>query len=297
MNEQNDRLVTSVWGKITRREMLRRLAMSGLAIGLGENLLSSRFSISAQEKAKQDKTLSETEGKIHSPYKDVDGQPFRKFTPPKPERSLAELFKKATKEDARDGKPSARRRDSFWYSKPDNARGTAIYQYTQSANHPSNSCAQAACATLLHKYGKIPAGLSGDAVTDKIYETHPPETAGGTTAARLVDAIRYYGLNCWRGSGADYGFEQIRSTLRTWVAAGYPCIVLLDMRYPTGLTNQGYFGHYVVVFAYDESETNGYVYMSNWDYKNWFNDWGTFKQAWSLKDYPAHAYPLVVGWR
>jgi hypothetical protein len=139
--------------------------------------------------------------------------------------------------------------------------------------------------------------LSGDAVTDQIYKTHPPETAGGTTINRLVEAIRSYGLQVYRGSGAEVGAEVMKNFLRTSVAAGYPCIVLLDMRFPTQQTNAAYFGHYVVVFAYDNDETRGHVYLSNWDYSEWSNDWGTFNKAWSMKDYPAVSYPIVVGWR
>lgn len=288
MSDRQDDLVTSVWGRISRREMLRRLAASGLAVGLGGGLFDQ---LSAQTKTVV------ADGATRSPYLGINGQAFRPFEMPRVKGVAESIVKSSTRGDARDGRPPIRRRDSFWYSKPNNALGANIYQYTQSASYPSNSCAQAACATLLHKHGKLPPGLSGDAVTDLIYSTHPPEGASGTTMTLLVEMIRAYGLNAWRGNAAEYGYEVIRSALRTWVAAGYPCVVLLDMRYPLRRPETAYYGHYVVVFAYDENETNGYVYLSNWDYKSWANDWTTFKKAWSLPDYPAHAYPLIAGWR
>lgn len=280
MEDQNEKNIVSVWGKISRRELLLRLAAGGLALGLGETVVS------------QNGTDSDL---IKAPYKPLDGQPFREFTPP--QGPIADLFKGSPTKSAAIKLPKPRRRDAFWYSKPNSAVGVNIFQYTQSRNHLSNSCAQAACATLLHKYNLVPYGLSGDAVTDRIYGTHPPDQPAGTTVPYVVKAFKDYGLNCWNGYGAEYGEYAIRTTLKQWVAAGYPCVVLLDMRPPTGRTSDAFFAHYVVVFAYDENETTGHVYMSNWDYKNWSNSWPVFKRAWSLPDYPARSYPLMIGWR
>jgi hypothetical protein len=288
MNE-NDKMVTSVWGKISRRELLKRMSIGGIGAGLYGLSNLSAFGQKPQTGAAQVST------KVKSPYKAVDGQPFRKFAPPKGD--FADLVKDAAKPDEKNGKPKPRRRDAFWYSKPDGALGTAIYQYTQSPNHLSNSCAQAACATILHRYNALPEGLKGDAVTDRIYETHAPESAGGTTMGKLVAAMRAYGLQCYRANGAALGAEVMKNFLKQSVAAGYPCVVLLDMRAPARQEGAPYFGHYTVVFAYDEDETRGHVYLSNWDYATWLNDWDTFKQAWALKDYPSSSYPLVVGWK
>lgn len=275
--------VISVWGTISRRDLFRRLLITGAAFGA-----TSITDILAQRPL--------THGDlVKAPYNPLNGQPFREFTPPKGD--IRDLFVNTKVKAQGKRPPGSRKRDAFWYSKPNSALGIDIYQYTQSVNHLSNSCAQAACATLLHRFKAIPDGLAGDAVTDRIFQTHPPDQTAGTTIPVLVKAIKDYGLNCWNGYGAEYGEYTIRTTLRTWVAAGYPCVVLLDMRGPTQRPADPFFGHYVTVFAYDEDETNGHVYMSNWDYKNWGNSWRVFKQAWSLADYPTRAYPLVIGWR
>lgn len=281
-NNDPEKYVISIWGKISRRELFRRAAGAGFALGI-----TLDTAVGQRAGAKLDI--------IKAPYNSIVGQPFREFAPPK--GPIKDLFRNTTPKAEGKKPPGSRRRDSFWYSKPDNALGAAIYQYTQSANHLSNSCAQAACATLLHKFKAIPDGLTGDAVTDRIYQTHPPETPSGTTIPVLVNAIKDYGLNCWNGYGADYGEYQIRTTLRTWVAAGYPCVVLLDMRGPCNRPTDAFFAHYVAVFAYDEDEVNGHVYMSNWDYRSWGNSWTVIKQAWSLPDYPTRSYPLVIGWK
>lgn len=293
-NCNNEKQVVSVWGKISRRELLQRLAIMGGALGVGQ-ALGSLGPVLGQSSSSQGaaKVLAQT-GTIGTPYNAVAGQTFRPFEIPK--GTIGDLVKEQ-RTDKRDGTPRPRRRDSFWYSKPNNALGVNLFQYTQSATFPTNSCAQAACATLLHKHNILPAGLSGDAVTDRLYQTHPPEGGAGTTKGRLVTMMRDYGLKAWSGTGAESGFDDVRSGLRKWVAGGYPAIVLLDMRFPTNRPTQQYFGHYVVVFAYDEDETNGHVYVSNWDYKSWRNDWTTFKKAWSLPDYPAHSHSLILGWR
>ena len=292
MKEQDEKTVISIWGRITRREMLRRMALGGVGAGLYG--LTNPLSAFGQT-SKVQPVAAQVSGNAKLPYKAVEGQPFRRFAPPK--GNFADLIKHDLKPDERNGKPKPRRRDAFWYSKPDGALGTAIYQYTQSPNHLSNSCGQAACATLLHRYNAIPDNLTGDAVTDRIYQTHAPETAAGSTMGKLVEALRFYGLQVYRANGAALGADVMKNFLKSSVAAGYPCVVLLDMRFPSQQQNAAYFGHYTVVFAYDEDEANGHVYLSNWDYSTWLNDWNTFKQAWTLKDYPSSSFPLIIGWK
>jgi Peptidase_C39 like family len=282
MNNEMDKNVISVWGEISRRELFQRLAGIGLA-----------FSLPRLAAASTSRSLGLSD-EIGKPYHELDGQPFRDFT--LPTGQAKDLFKGTEGKPGPIKQPVYRRRDAFWYSKPNSALGVNIFQYTQSPTHLSNSCAQAACATLLQKYGLVPAGLSGDAVTDRIYQTHPPDQTSGTTVPVLVSALNTYGLKSWSGYGADYGDDVMRRTLRNWVAAGYPCIVMLDMRAPCRITNGPFCGHYTVVFAYDDDETNGHVYLSNWNYNSWLNSWSVFKQAWSLPDYPARRYPLIIGW-
>jgi hypothetical protein len=125
MEEQNDQLVTSVWGKITRRELLKRMAIGGLVAGVG----GMTETLWAQKKTVL--PITPDDAKIKSPYRDIVGQPFRKFAPPK--GSLADLIKNAAKNDEKNGKPKPRRRDAFWYSKPNSALDSRFFN---TLNHP-----------------------------------------------------------------------------------------------------------------------------------------------------------------
>lgn len=85
-------------------------------------------------------------------------------------------------------------RGASWYYKPGGAYGCAILQYTNTPTHQRDSCAQAAVATLLSRFNLVPPGLSGDAVTESVYATHPPDVRGdngGTTANRLTNSARW----------------------------------------------------------------------------------------------------------
>lgn len=277
MNQDNEKVV-SVFGTMTRREMLRCLAMSGLAIGLSGSGLFETFAAGRND--------------VTEPPKEIGGTPFR---PIKRFQSLVD-DKLDIKTLQKNGEPRPRRRDTSWFDKPSNSVGVSLLQFTNTPTYPLNSCAQAACATLLNFYKKAPAGLTGDAITDKIYSTHPPNGGErGTSFTFTVKMIGDYGLKTWAGRSNELGEEVILQKMKTWVSQGQPCVVLLDMKYPQKMPEtMGMLGHFVVVFAY----TDTHVFMTNWNYKKmggWLNDWDTFKKSWSLPSSQNH-HLLATGW-
>jgi hypothetical protein len=301
MNNSDNELVTSIWGTMERREMLRLLGSAGIALGVGFSsvgtALGSSFNASPQGQPAQDK--------INKPLLPEQGLPYREILPY--QNSLQKLHEMnptvfATPENfarpvTKDGMPKVRRtRSASWYDKPGGAYGRAIFQYTNTPTHQRDSCAQAAVATLLTRFNLVPAGLSGDAVTERVYATYPPDVQGdngGTTSNRLVQAIQGGGMKCWAGGGGTVGDEAITKALKTWVAGGYPCILLLDMTQVTNVPGSQYWGHWAVAFAFDAN----HVYLTNWDYTTFRNDWTSFYRAWKLPSvYNNRRYWMVIGW-
>jgi hypothetical protein len=193
------------------------------------------------------------------------------------------------------GTPKPRTRDTSWFDKPTGALGVSLLQFTNTPTYPLNSCAQAACATMLNFYKMAPAGLTGDAITDKIYSTLPPDGGErGTSFRQTVKTMEIFGMKTWSGRSNELGESTIIEKLKTNVSQGRPVIVLVDLRKPQGITGTGMLGHFVVVFAY----TDTHVFMTNWNYskkKGWLNDWETFKIAWSLPDSQNH-HLMAIGW-
>lgn len=280
MKNENE-IVTSIWGKITRREMLRNLAVSGLVLGLGRNGLSRAFAADIFIKADD----------ILAPPKPVQGTPFREITNFQTiEEDLFDITKLQ-----KNGQPKPRTREAKWFDKPGNALGVSILDFTNSPVSSLNSCAQAACATMLNFHKKAPAGLTGDGITNEILRTHPPNGGERGTSFYFTEKIlSEYGLKTWAGISNDMSEKVLTEKLKTWISQGFPCVVLLDMKIPMRQTGSGTMGHFTVVFAYTET----HVFMTNWNYKKvggWANDWTTFIKAWSLPDSQMH-HPLLAGW-
>jgi len=274
MKNENE-IMTSVWGKITRREMLKNLAISGLALGFG-NFGANRVL------AKDD---------ILAPPKEIGGTPFRDIA--KFQSFDDDVFDSKTFQ--KNGVPKPRRRDTSWFDKPGNAVGVGLLQFTNSPNSPLNSCAQAACATLLNFHKKAPAGFTGDGITNEILRTHPPNGGERGTSFNFTKTILdAYGLKTWAGISNDMSEQVLKEKLKTWISQGFPCIVLLDMKIPMRQSGEGTLGHFTAAFAY----TDTHIFLTNWNYKKvggWANDWETFMKAWSLPDSKMH-HPLLAGW-
>lgn len=113
------------------------------------------------------------------------------------------------------------------------------------------------------------------------------------SAENQAQAIQAYGMKCWAGGGATVSDQVIAKTLQQWVAAGYPCVLLLDMTQVTNVPGSQYWGHWAVAFAFDAN----HVYLTNWDYTAFRNDWTSFYSAWKLPTvYNDRRYWMVIGW-
>ncbi|MBP9663822.1 MAG: C39 family peptidase [Pyrinomonadaceae bacterium] len=271
---KENEMVTSVFGEISRRELLRYLGAAGLAFGLGGRGL---FALPP-------------DGAAVPPVK-LGGTPFREITNFQTfidEKYDIRKFQKA-------GTPKPRSRDTSWLDKPSNALGVSLLQFTNPASISLNSCSQAATATVLNFYKKAPTGLVGDAITEKIYGEYPPDGGErGTSFRHTVKTMESYGLKTWSGWSNELGEETMIEKLKTYVSQGRPCTLLVDLKAPRRITGAGMQGHFVVVYAYNET----HVFMTNWNYgkKNgWLNDWATFKTAWSLPEGRMH-HSMAVGW-
>ena len=232
MNQDNE-IVTSVFGKITRRELFQRLAISGLAVGLGGSELTRTFAMPSLDG-------------VAPPPKDLGGTPFREI---KKYQSYVET-KFDIKNMQRWGTPKPRTRDASWYYKPANAYGVNLLQFTNTAY---NSCAQAACATVLSYYKMAPTGLAGDGITNKIYADHPPDAgASGTTWSQMIAIKEAYGLKTWTARSDELGEATLVQYLKTYVSQGRPCTVLLTSK-PAPAAARVFSGDFVFVFAYSDT--------------------------------------------
>lgn len=273
--DKDNEIVTSVFGKMTRRELLQRLALSGIAIGLTGTQMRTALAAPPSDG-------------VTPPPRDIGGTPFRELKQYQTyfdDKFDIRLLQKS-------GLPKPRTRDTSWFDKPSNSVGVSLLQFT---NVSDNSCAQAACATVLNFYKMAPAGLAGDAITNKICADHPPDGGERGTSFRFtVATMEAYGLKTWTGRSNELGEMTMLEKLKTYVSQGRPVVVFLDLRKPQRLTSLGTKGHFVVVYAY--SDTN--VFLTNWNYAKktgWLNDWETFKAAWSTADCQNH-HLLAVGW-
>jgi hypothetical protein len=305
VNGSEKKLVNTIWGKIERREMLRRLGQAGLGLGLGLSGANA-FARSLNSALPSIDTLpwDLTQEKSHSEPR-PSGLPYREIAPyhnstqdiGRLNPTIFDAPEHYAKPVTKDGTPPVHtRRSSSWYDKPNGAVGRAILQYTNTPAHQRDSCAQAAVATLLSRFNLAPAGLNGDALTEQIYASYPPDVQGansGCTPNRVAQTIQAYGMKCWAGGGVTLGDQVIARTLQKYVAAGYPCIVLLDMTQVMSIPGSSYWGHWAVAFAYDSTR----IYLTNWDYNRFRNDWTSFYHAWKLPAaYADHRYWLMLGW-
>jgi hypothetical protein len=274
---KKEELVTSIFGRMTRREMIVRLGMSGLAVGLG-GLSAFR------------PTRAAAAGDIVAPPVPLVGTPFREIK--KYQTLIDPLFDLNIFQQH--GTPKARTRDTKWLDKPSNSVGVGLLSFTNTPREPMNSCAQAASATVLNFYKMTPPGLAGDAVTNKIYDEHPPDGGErGTSFPSAVKTLESYGLKTWTGRSNELGEDTMIEKLKTYVSQGKPTVVLLDLRKPMRVAAESFLGHFVVVYAYSDT----HVFMTNWNdskRNGWLNDWDTFKAAWNMADCRNHNLMAVA---
>jgi hypothetical protein len=120
------------------------------------------------------------------------------------------------------------------------------------------TCGQAAVATVLahHRLGPFAANpsISDGGAIDFVLRTYPPDLpfALGTTAFRLADALRSFGLGVERVHSGWFGRATMAAlgTVRTHAALGYPVPVCVDDGLLGGAPGSA---HWAVLLACDGS--------------------------------------------
>lgn len=189
-------------------------------------------------------------------------------------------------------------------NRPGYAGMNAIFQYTNSdGKDASNTCGQAAIATLLTYWGLRQADKTNGLVR-MVERSVPPDGIkwlgfNGTTAARLEWGLGRYGLkHTWVGASGggrgDHGYRaRSREELKKWVAAGYPVMVMVDV----GQAGWGVSGlHWTVVYAYDDDN----VYLTNWSPEGTTQcSWANFENGWHAQSiwWQGKAGKALLVWR
>lgn len=113
----------------------------------------------------------------------------------------------------------------------------------------SRSCGQAAVATMLTYYGKMPQDDSGGTVT-QVWNSYPPNVPGdGTNWDQVQNAMVGYGMSTYWGTGL--------AEMKTWLKTGQPVILMVDV----GAVGPKWGAHWIVAYAYD----SGGIYVTNWN--------------------------------
>src|SRR2546423_3294673 len=152
MKHPSNDLVTTIWGTIERREMLRLLGQAGIGLGLGLSgaKVLGRNGFDYQKPASDENSQNKDE-EAPRPH----GLPYREITPYQNSTHDIERMNPAifaapehfARPISKDGTPPVhRRRSASWFDKPNGAYGRAIFQYTNTPAHQRDSCAQAAVA-------------------------------------------------------------------------------------------------------------------------------------------------------
>lgn len=148
----------------------------------------------------------------------------------------------------------------------------SIFEYT---NHDGQrcrtNCGQAAAATLLTYYRRLPADADrACTIMADLERAHPPDNLGGLlgTSRRCVQRIcRSFDLPLAAVEGADHLRRQINLQNPVIVMLGVPGGRFWKVELPAG--------HWMVAYAYDPD----YVYLTNWGRMTWPDferGWGKF---------------------
>ncbi len=135
VNGSEEELVNTIWGKIERREMLRRLGQAGLGLGVGLSGANA-FARSLNSALPSIDTLpwDLTQEKSHSEPR-PSGLPYREIAPyhnstqdiGRLNPTIFDTPENYAKPVTKDGTPPVHtRRSSSWYDKPNGAVGRAI---------------------------------------------------------------------------------------------------------------------------------------------------------------------------
>jgi hypothetical protein len=146
-----------------------------------------------------------------------------------------------------------------------------LFEYTNwDGNRTRVNCAQAAAATFLTCFGKLPA-VAADAtqIMRWLEKRYPPDQLGGvfgTGKSQVVRICSRHGLQLTEIAGED--------NLRAQLDKARPAVVMLGVsagRLFKRFDLPG--GHWMVAYGYDTD----YVYLSNWGRMTW----SEFRRGWS----------------
>ena len=156
----------------------------------------------------------------------------------------------------------------------------AIFEYTNGDGDLSRTnCGQAAAATFLTHYGRLPADVArAHHVMTFLERRHPPNVLGGvfgTSRRRVARICTVFGVPLREVSG--------EAALRASLARGEPVIVMLGVSAGRWWRFDLPGGHWMVAYACD---ANG-VYLTNWGKMSW----DEFRHGWDA------LVPRLIGMR
>jgi hypothetical protein len=156
----------------------------------------------------------------------------------------------------------------------------AIFQYTNGDGALCRTnCGQAAAATFLTHYGRLPAeGARARRVMAALEHCHPPNVLGGffgTSRRRVVSICAAFGVPLRELSG--------EAALRASLVRREPVIVMLGVSAGRWWRFNLPGGHWMVAYACDP----GGVYLTNWGKMTW----DEFRRGWGA------LVPRLIGMR
>jgi hypothetical protein len=122
-------------------------------------------------------------------------------------------------------------------------------------NRAATLCGPAAEAFAATYWGLLAPPEDTNAVIESMTARHPPDVLGGrggTSPFRILSALRAEGL-------VNGGWAAGTDTLKEWVAARFPVIVLLDL-HQAGSPDRGM--HWTAVYGFDDDN----VYLTNFGF-------------------------------
>jgi hypothetical protein len=143
----------------------------------------------------------------------------------------------------------------------------SIFQFVNADGiNPATVCGQAAIATVMANYGKIPKSIKGLRQIERDYPADTASGAWGTSSGRMEHALRALGLGVCHEEGKDR-LEQILFFKKAAISL---------IQNTAGLGGIGDGAHWFVIFGCDAKG----VYVTNYGPPP-FISWSQFEGMWS----------------